>query len=190
MGDPAERRATYQDVLEVPPHRVAEVLNGRLYTHARPRLRHGKVSTQLGGRLNGFDEDGGDGPGGWWIVFEPELHLGDDILVPDIAAWRVGSLPEIPDDAFLTVAPDWVCEVLSPSTEAIDRADKVPIYARESVEWVWLVDPEVRTLEVFRLDGGAYRVHAVHRDDAVVRAEPFHELELPLSRLWGRRPAT
>jgi Uma2 family endonuclease len=118
---------------------------------------------------------------------QPELHLGDDILVPDIAGWRVERLPEIPDEAYLTLAPDWACEVLSPSTEAIDRADKAPIYAREGVPWLWMIDPDVRTFEVFQLDRDTYRVHAVDRDDAVVRAEPFDALELPLEALWGRR---
>lgn len=190
MADPAKKRATYDDVLRAPRHKVAEVLGGELHLSPRPRVRHAKVGTQLGSRLGGYDEDGPEGPGGWWILFEPELHLREDILVPDFAGWRTSTLAELPDAPFLEVAPDWVAEVLSPSTEHIDRADKVPVYAREGVGWVWLLDPEVRTLEVFRLDGDSYRVHGVWRDDAVVRVEPFAETDLPLAKLFGRRTAT
>ena len=192
MGQPAKTktRATYQDVLDAPRHMVDEVLAGELHLQSRPRLRHAKVSSRLGGRLDGFDDDGIDGPGGWTILFEPEIHFGahdPDIVVPDRAGWRRERLPEVPDEAFITVSRDWACEVLSPSTEHIDRADKVPIYAREGVRWVWLLDPDVRTLEVFRLDAddGAYRVIGTWRDDAEVRAEPFDAIALPLSALWS-----
>ncbi len=188
MADPAQKRATYADVLAAPRHVVAELIRGVLHTHPRPAVRHAKVSSRLGGRLDGFDADGPEGPGGWWILDEPELHLGHepDILVPDLAGWRTDSLPELPDAAFITTRPDWLAEVLSPSTARIDRADKLPIYAREGVGWVWLLDPLARTLEVLRLDGESYRVHAVWRDDAVVRADPFAAIEIPLGSLWGR----
>ncbi len=187
MADPAEKRASYADVLAAPRHMVAEVIAGVLHTQPRPAVRHAKVSSRLGGRLDGFDADGPDGPGGWWILDEPELHLSGDILVPDVAGWRTETLPELPDAAFLTTPPDWLAEVLSPSTARIDRADKLPVYAREGVGWVWLLDPAARTLEVFRLDGDSYRVHAVWRDDAIVRADPFAAVEIPLAALWGRR---
>jgi len=188
MGDPADRRAGYQEVLEAPDHRVAEVIGGVLYTHARPRARHARASTRLGQRLGGPFDEGIDGPGGWLILDEPELHLGPgpDILVPDLAGWRRQTLPELPDAAFLTVRPDWVCEVLSPNTEHIDRADKVPVYAREGVGHVWLVDPDPETLEVYRLDGESYRVAGTWRGDATVRAEPFDAVALPLAVLWAR----
>lgn len=188
MGDPAARRATYQDVLDAPEHTVAEIIAGRLYTHARPRLRHARSASRLGARLGGPFDEGLGGPGGWVLLIEPELHLGSDpdIIVPDLAGWRRDRMPEIPDDPYTSVAPDWVCEVLSPSTESIDRAEKLPLYARERVGHVWLLDPSVRTLEVLRFDGDSYRVVRVWRDDAVVRAEPFDAIELPLSALWER----
>ena len=187
MGDAAKRRATYEDVLAAPRHLVAEVLHGVLHTQARPRTRHARSASRLGGELYGPFDRGNGGPGGWIILDEPELHLGadPDILVPDLAGWRRTRMPELPDAAFLSLAPDWVCEVLSPGTEGVDRAEKVPIYAREGVSHVWLVDPGVRTLEVLRLDGASYRILTTVRGDARVRAEPFEELELELALLWA-----
>lgn len=117
---------------------------------------------------------------------EPELHLGRAILVPDLAGWRRERLPELPDAPFLTVAPDWVCEVLSPSTEQFDRAEKLPLYARQGVAHAWLVNPDVRTLEVLRLDGATFRVISTHREGDKVRAEPFDAYELDLALLWAR----
>jgi Uma2 family endonuclease len=131
---------------------------------------------------------GRGGPGGWVILDEPELHLGPepDVLVPDLAGWRRTRMPEVPDVPAFTLAPDWVCELLSPSTEAIDRADKMPIYAREGVAHAWLVDPQVRTLEVFELDGASWRLRATYRGDRAVRAVPFDAIELDLAALWAR----
>jgi Uma2 family endonuclease len=188
MADPARRRAGYEDVLAVPPHRVAEVIDGTLYVQARPRIRHARSSSRLGDLLGGPFDRGAGGPGGWIILDEPELHLGPepDILVPDLGGWRRESMPEMPDEAYITLAPDWVCEVLSESTESFDRAEKVPVYAREGVAHVWLVDPLVRTLEMLRLDGVTYRLIATFRGDAHVRAEPFDAFELELGLLWAR----
>lgn len=188
MGDPAQRRATYQDVLEAPDHVVAEIIEGTLRTHPRPRVRHARASSRLGTRLGGPFDEGIGGPGGWILLDEPELHLGPgpDILVPDLAAWRRESMPELPDEPFLTLRPDWVCEVLSRSTAKTDRVDKLPIYAREGVSHVWLLDPELFILEVFGLDGPTYRLLHTWRDDAVCRAEPFEAIELPLAVLWQR----
>ena len=188
MGDPAKRRATYQDVLDAPPDVVAEVIDGRLYTHARPRVRHSRAASRLAARLGPPFDEGIGGPGGWILLLEPELHLGPDpdILVPDYAGWRRETLPELPDDLYISVAPDWVCEVLSPATEDVDRAEKLPVYAREGVRHVWLLDPAVRTLEVLRLDGESYRIAHVWRAEERVSAEPFESLELPLEVLWAR----
>jgi Uma2 family endonuclease len=188
MADPARRRATYEDVLAAPPHRVAEVIDGVLYTQARPRTRHARSSTRLGDVLGGPFDRGVNGPGGWVILFEPELHLGPepDILVPDLAGWRRERMPELHDAPFIALAPDWACEVLSESTEGVDRAEKVPVYAREGVTHVWLVDPLLHTLEVLRLDGGTYRLISTFRGEARVRAEPFDALELELALLWAR----
>lgn len=188
MGDPAKRRASYQDVLDAPSNVVAEVIDGRLYTHARPRVRHARAASRLGSRLCPPFDEGIGGPGGWILLIEPELHLGPDpdILVPDMAGWRRETLPELPDDLFVTVPPDWLCEVLSPTTEDIDRAEKLPVYARERVAHVWLLDPAVRTLEVLRLDGDGYRIAHVWRAEERATAEPFDAIELPLAALWER----
>jgi Uma2 family endonuclease len=189
MIAPAHRRATYEDVLQAPPNVVAEVLFGVLYTHARPALRHANASSLLGGLLLGPFRVGRGGPGGWVIYDEPELHLGGepDIVVPDLAGWRRERFAGVPDDAAWTsIAPDWVCEVLSPSTEATDRAEKMEIYLRERVGHVWFVDPIVRTLEVYRLGEGVWHRIAVHRDDACVRVEPFEAIELQVGLLWER----
>ena len=125
------RRATYEDFCQVPDHRVAEILDGELIVTPRPALRHARASSALGGYLWGPFQSGRDGPGGWWILDEPELHLADDIVVPDLAGWRRGHLPVVPDNWYMTLAPDWVCEVISPTTERMDRSRKMRIYARE-----------------------------------------------------------
>ncbi len=182
------RRATYEDLCEVPDHKVAEILDGELIVTPRPALRHANASAGLGGHIWGPFQGGRGGPGGWWILFEPELHLADDILVPDLAGWRRERVPAIPDTAFMTLAPDWVCEVISPSTERIDRSRKMRIYAREGVVHLWLLDPLVRTLEVLRLEGGRWVLIATHTDADVVRAEPFEAIEIDLTLLWPTPP--
>ena len=184
MGGP--RVATYDDVLAAPRNVVAELVLGVLHTHSRPRLKHARASSALGVELGHPFERGRGGPGGWIILDEPELHLGADILVPDLGGWRRSRLPELPDEAFLTLAPDWLCEVLSPSIAAFDRAQKLPLYARAGVPWVWFVDPDLQTLEVLELAGSAYRIVETHCADAVVRAEPFDAMELALALLWSR----
>jgi Uma2 family endonuclease len=186
MGDPAQRRATYQDVLDAPPNKVAEVLSGVLYVHPRPAKPHTAAATALGEELGPPFKRGRGGPGGWILLDEPELHLGEDIVVPDLGGWRRSTMPAIVEDApYFAVAPDWVCEVLSPSTEKIDRREKLPIYAREGVSHAWLVQPRLRTLEVLRREGRSWLIVATFADDAKVRAEPFDAIELDLSVLWA-----
>lgn len=180
------KRATYADIEALPPNMVGEIVGGMLYANPRPAARHARAATRLGSELDGPFDRGRGGPGGWINLFEPELHLGDDVLVPDHGGWRREKMPELPDAAFLSLAPDWVCEVLSPSTAALDRAEKVPRYADANVGFVWLVDPLAQTLEVLKLDGATYRLIATYRDDAVVRAEPFDAVAIELAALWQR----
>jgi Uma2 family endonuclease len=186
MGHPVRRRATYEDVLCAPEHTVAELIDGELFLHPRPAKPHAAAATALGEELGPPFKRGRGGPGGWILLFEPELHLGADIVVPDLAGWRRTRMPElVNDEAFFTLAPDWACEVVSPSTGKMDRAQKLPIYAREGVPHVWLVDPLLHLLEVLRLTETKWTIISTHVDDDRVRAEPFDAIELDLSILWA-----
>jgi len=180
------REATYEDLLALPDDVVGQIVEGELHATPRPAIGHQRTASTLGMDLGTPFDRGRGGPGGWWIVDEPEVHLGRNVLVPDLAGWRRERLPVLPDEPFFTLAPDWVCEVLSPSTARLDRLKKLAVYAREGVSHVWLVDPALETLEDFRRQGEAWlRVLAAGGDD-VVRAEPFDAIELTLTGLWMR----
>ena len=180
----ARRRATYQDVLDAPPHRVAEIVDGTLHTHSRPAMPHARAKSVLGWTIGGpFDHDAG-GPGGWWIIDEPELHLGEDILVPDVAGWRRERMPEYPETAYVTLAPNWVCEVLSASTRRLDLQGKRPVYAREEVRHLWFVEPTDRTLEAFELREGEWVLIAAAKDDDPISIRPFDAITFSLGDLW------
>jgi len=181
---PFDRPATYDDLVKLPDIVVAEIIGGELHSTPRPAPRHAVAGSALGGLIGPPFQRGQGGPGGWWILYEPELHLGDDVLVPDFGGWRRSRMPSVPKTAYFPLAPDWLCEVLSPSTAALDRARKLAVYAREGVSFTWLVDPLARTLEVLRLDAGRWTILATHVGDETVRAEPFVEVALPLADLW------
>ena len=178
------RQATYQDVLDAPAHRVAEIIDGTLHTHPRPAPAHTLASSALGNDLGNPFQFGRGGPGGWWILDEPELHLEEDVLVPDLAGWRRERKPELPGTAYFTLAPDWMCEVLSNSTRKVDLHGKRPIYAREGVSYLWLVDPIDRTLEAFELRGGQWLLIASAKDDDPVSVRPFNAITFSLGDLW------
>lgn len=182
--DPSRRPATYDDLLSVPDHLVAEIVGGVVYASPRPAPRHADASSGLGGALRGPFDRGRGGPGGWRILDEPELHLGADVIVPDLAGWRRDRLPTLPDEAFFSIAPDWICEVVSPSTASLDRVKKMRVYARERVAHAWLVDPIGQTLEVMRLDNDRWTILSSWAKADVVRAEPFDALDLDLTLLW------
>ena len=184
-ADIQPRPATYQDVLDAPEHMVAEVIAGTLYTQPRPAMGHALASSGLHGSLYGPFR----GRGGWWIIYEPELHFGDNILVPDLAGWRRETMPEYPDAAYCTVAPDWVCEVLSPSTRRIDLTGKRPIYAREGISYLWLVEPADRTLEAFELKDESWSLIATAKDSDPVSIPPFDAITFNLGDLWPPAPA-
>jgi len=181
------REELYQEYLAVPSHLRAEIIHGTLYVLPRPAPRHANATSVLGFELGAPFQRGRGGPGGWWILDEPELQLDPkEPISPDLAGWRVERMPELPETAFFTLAPDWVCEVLSRSTEKIDRDDKLPYYAQRGVRHVWLVDPIDRRLEVYSLDDEhRWRAVRVFEGDSRVRAEPFHEIELELGALWS-----
>lgn len=178
--------AFYDDVIAAPEEKVAELIGGALYLSPRPSPRHANASSVLGAVLNTAFQRAIGGPGGWWILDEPELHFDGDVLVPDLAGWRRERLSELPDTAGVTTRPDWLCEVLSPSTERFDRAEKLPRYAREGVEYLWLVNPQRYQLEVYVLSEAKWNRLETHSGDAVVAATPFEAVPFELSALWGR----
>ena len=177
--------ATYADLLALPDHVVGEIIDGELIVSPRPASRHAGAAFALAWGLGGFGGAPG-GPGGWVILPEPELHFGADTLVPDLAGWRRERLPELPDAPYLTLAPDWICEILSPSTARHDRAGKLAIYRREGVRFAWLVDPAAQTLEVLLAADPGWHVVAVHAGAIKVRAAPFDAIEVDLGSLWAR----
>jgi len=179
-----EREATYEDLLRVPDDLIAELIGGELFASPRPQGRHGRAMAILGRRIGAPFDDGVGGPGGWWIMIEPEIHLGRDVFVPDVCGWRRETLPEFPPGPAVEIRPDWVCEIVSPRTAKIDRVRKMPAYARYGVPHFWIIDPEARTLEVFVLGGSRYGLTETHEGDDVVRVEPFQEIELSLADLW------
>ncbi|QSQ18825.1 Uma2 family endonuclease [Pyxidicoccus parkwayensis] len=177
--------ATYADLEALPENVVGELIGGVLHASPRPTGPHMVVASRLEIELGGPFDRARNGPGGWILLFEVELHLGGDVLVPDMVGWRRERMPKPPRTAVYTLSPDWACEVLSPSTKALDRKVKLPVYAREGVRHIWLMDPEARMLEVFRLEGAGYSLVSTHSGAALVRAEPFEAAELELAYLWG-----
>jgi Uma2 family endonuclease len=185
---PLDRPATYEDLMRVPDICVAEIVDGELHVSPRPAPRHARAGSSLGVLVGGPYDQGRDGPDGWWILDEPELHLDRDVLVPDLAGWRRTRMARLPETAYFPLVPDWVCEILSASTASLDRVKKLTIYARARVSHAWLVDPLARTLEVLRLEAGRWTILATHAGDEVVRAEPFTEIDLELGALWADPP--
>jgi Uma2 family endonuclease len=178
-------RATYADLAKLPEHLVGEIIDGDLIATPRPASPHARATSAAGSDLFGrFDGPRGPGSGGWWILDEPELHLGQDVLVPDIAGWRRERMPKMPNVPAFELPPDWICESLSPATARIDRGRKMDIYARVGVGHLWIIDATNRTLEVYRLETGRWMRVATFGGDDRARAEPFEEVELDLARWW------
>lgn len=183
----AERKTPYQSLLELPEHVVGEIINGQLYTQPRPAAPHALACASLEIEIgSAYHKDRG-GPGGWWIIVEPEIHFVRDteVLVPDIAGWRRERLPKMPRDHRFEVVPDWVCEMLSPSTARDDRVTKMPVYARYGVPYLWPVDPLARSLEAFALEQGRWVVIGLYGDQAEANISPFQELALQMTELWA-----
>ena len=185
---PFDRRATYEDLKKVPDIMVAEIVDGELHVSPRPALPHANAASALGALLGLPFHFGRGGPGGWIILFEPELHFGRNVLVPDLAGWRRSRLPHVPDAPYLALAPDWVCEVSSPSTAMLDRAKKLQIYARAKVGHAWIIDPSAHLVEVLQREAGRWLIAAAYAGAKVVRADPFAEIPLDLGLLWTDEP--
>lgn len=187
MSMPAARLATYDDLLALPHDVRAEVLAGQIVTAPAPLPRHSKIQGAIRRFVGGpfDDDDGHDGPGGWWIFVEVDIALGrHDIVHPDLSGWRRERLPNPADQRPITVVPDWICEILSPSTAARDRVTKRNLYAASGVRHYWIIDANARTLEAFELTGQRWLLSGSYTDDAVVRIAPFEEIELPVGRLF------
>jgi Uma2 family endonuclease len=181
---PPTRKATAADLEALPPHLVGELIDGQLTAMSRPAFRHSRSASILGGLLmNPFDRGIG-GPGGWWILDEPELHLGEDVVVPDLAGWRRERVPVFPDVPWSDIAPDWVCEVLSPSTRAHDLGPKRRVYARAGVKHLWLLDPIAQVLEVFELTGEHWLLAVTLHASGSAAVPPFDAVPFPLEALW------
>ncbi len=184
MGQPVINPATYEDLKKVPPHKVAEIINGRLITQPRPAPRHAVASSSVGNKIGSPFHHGDGGPGGWWILDEPELHLGDHVLVPDLAGWRRENMPKLPETAFFETPPDWICEVISPSTARYDRLEKRQIYAEFKIPYLWFIDPNEKILEAFELQNGKWTLLATRANDDEIAIAPFDEVPFSLSALW------
>lgn len=185
MPEPAKERATYKDLYDIPENMTGEIINGELIVTPRPSRKHGYTATALGVEIASpyqFGRSGG--PGGWVFIIEPEIGFGEHILVPDLAGWREERYPEEEPHNWISVVPDWLCEVLSPDSQRRDKMEKMPIYARYGVTYLWLIDPIVKTLDVFRLEHDNWVVAGLYVEDVMVRAEPFTEIEFSLSNLW------
>ena len=188
MLKPKPRPATYADIAALPPNMVGEIVYGVLRTQPRPAPRHGVAAWELAGEMRNPYSRGQGGPGGWIFAVEPELHLGAHIVVPDLAGWRKERLTPFPETAFIETPPDWLCELLSPSTQGLDRTDKLAIYAEFGVSHCWYIDPTARTLEVLALTGGKWLLSATFKDANRVTAPPFEVHTFPLNVLWVGDP--
>jgi Uma2 family endonuclease len=187
----ATERHLYSELEALPENLVGEIIGGELHVQPRPAAPHALAGSSLGADLLGAFQRGRGGPGGWWIIDEPEIHFVRDIevLVPDIAGWRRERMTRMPPDQRFEVVPDWVCEILSPSTARKDRVIKMPVYARFGVAYLWLVDPLARTLETFALESGRWVVTGQFKDEDIVAVPPFEALSLELVTLWVPEPA-
>jgi len=183
------RDELYEAYLRVPAHPCAEIVNGTLYVMSRPAPKHASAAAMLAVEFGGPFQRGRGGPGGWWIFFEPELQLiPKEPVVPNLAGWRVERMPELPNTTYFTLVADWACEVLSRSTEKLDRDEKLPYYAEHGVRHVWLLDPIDKRLEVYSLDAETkrWREVRIHQGNTTVRAAPFDAIELDLGALWSQ----
>ena len=185
MAELAKNKAAHEDLYSVPENMTGEIIDGELIVTPRPSRKHGFCATALGTAVTAPYQFGqGGGPGGWVFIIEPEVGLGEDILVPHLAGWKRERFPFEEEGDWISVAPDWVCEILSPSTFRKDKVKKMPLYARHGVEHIWLIDPLAMTMDAFRLESGGWVLLGSYAENDKVRAEPFLEIEINLGDLW------
>ncbi len=185
MTEKIKENATYDDLIAAPDDKIAELVEGSLYLSPQPAIRHVNATSVLGSDLNAAFHLGRGGPGDWWIFDKPEMHLGGNVLVPDIAGWRRERMPELPEGVGISVAPDWLCEALSPSTERFDRLLKMPRYAAAGVKHLWILDPIEHTLDVYGLAGTEWALLEQYAGEAIVSAPPFEAVAIELGALWA-----
>jgi Uma2 family endonuclease len=178
------KSATYQDVLDAPENMVAELLDGELFLSPRPGEPHARAEIRISSFLTSrFEWGESGGPGGWVFRVEPEIHIEDKVVVPDVAGWRKERFVK-PEKPYYEVIPDWLCEIASPSTAKIDRKHKLPLYLESGVQFVWLVDPVMRALDVYGALAGKWYVAQSFAENEVARAKPFEEIDFDLTLLW------
>jgi len=182
---PFDRPATYDDLVALSDLFIAEIVNGELHGTRRLPPRASCASSALGYRIRAAYDKRPRGPEDWVVLRSVEVHLGPDVVVPDWAAWRRSRVPTLNGLDYMSLPPDWVCEVMTPVTVAFDKAQKLPVYASEGVPYTWLLDTDAQMLEVLRLENGRWTLLGTHAGDEVVRAEPFEEIELGLAALWA-----
>jgi Uma2 family endonuclease len=185
VPEPAKKPATYKDLYNIPENMTGEIIEGELIVSPRPSRKHTIASSFLGGEIiPPYCHGRGGGPGGWIIIIEPEIGLGQDILVPDLAGWKAERFPRSESHNWISVPPDWVCEVLSPTTARNDRVKKMRVFARHDIPYTWLIDPDLMTLEVFKLESGRWFLLEAFAGNEKVRPAPFQEVEIDLGLLW------
>jgi len=183
----AKKPSLYEQLMDLPEGLTGEIINGQLRTQPRPAWPHILAGSRLGADIEGPYGRGRGGPGGWWIIDEPEIHfiLDTEVTVADVAGWRKKRMPSPPEGHKIEVVPDWICEIFSPSTKSTDREEKVPLYARYGVRFAWLVDPKTRTLEAYELADAKWTPLGIFRDDDTVSVAPFDAVVIHLADLWS-----
>lgn len=185
MAELAKKKATYDDLYSIPDNMTGEIIDGELTVTPRPSRKHVFTTSVLDKKIGPRYQFGeGGGPGGWIILIEPEIGLGEDIIVPDLAAWKKERFPISEESNWISAAPNWICEILSPSTFRNDKVKKMPLYARHAVGYIWLIDPIAMTMDAFRLESGRWSLLGSYAEDDKVRVEPFQEIEINLFDLW------
>lgn len=184
MSEPAKRDATYEDLYSIPENMTGEIINGEIIATPRPSREHSMIASNLGAETIPPYTFGRGGPGGWIIIIEPEIGLGKNIIVPDLAGWKVERYPFEEPHNWISVVPDWICEIFSPSTQKRDRMEKTPIYAQFGVSFLWLVNPTETTLDVYELGQRRWELVNLYTGNIKVRAVPFEEIEIDLTNIW------